>query len=85
MLKIQGNIGDTWPEVNENYLENDELEIVVQINGKVREKIQVSSSISDDELKKVALENPKIIEFIGEKKIVKTIVVPKKLVSIVVN
>ena len=84
MLKIEGNIGDIWPEVDEKYLESDELEIVVQINGKVREKIQVSSSISDDELKKIALENPKIIEFIGENKIIKTIVVPKKLVSIVI-
>jgi len=83
-LKIKGNIGDLWPEFDESYLQSDELEIVVQINGKVREKIQVSSSISDDELKKIALENPKIIEFIGENKIIKTIVVPKKLVSIVI-
>jgi len=74
-----------WPAVESKYLIAETIEIVVQINGKVRERISVSSNISDDELKKSALESSKIKEIIDSKEIVKVIVIPKKLVSIVIK
>lgn len=75
----------TWPEFDKSAIVKDEVEIVIQINGKVRDKVEVSSSSTKEELEKEALTNPKIIPFIEGKQIVKTIVVPKKLVNIVVK
>jgi leucyl-tRNA synthetase len=74
-----------WPEADKNYLIADEIEVVVQINGKIRDKISVSSGIDDEDLKKAALESSKINDLLAGRKIVKTIVVPKKLVSLVVK
>ena len=59
--------------------------MVVQINGKVKDKIEVDEGVSDEELKTFALNSPKIKELTDGKNIVKTIVVPKKLVNIVVK
>ena len=73
-----------WPEANVNYLVADTILIVVQINGKVRAKIEVSCNISDEDLKKTALLDNKVKEWLLDKEPKKVIVVPKKLVSIVV-
>jgi leucyl-tRNA synthetase len=75
----------SWPEIDDKYLTDDTIEIVIQINGKVRDKLSVSPTISDEELKASALASEKVKEIIGDKNILKTIVVPKKLVSIVIN
>lgn len=85
-LGFESKIEDNkWPVADKRYLVADKVEIVVQINGKVREKILVNSDISDDDLKETALDNEKIKTFISDDTIVKVIVVPKKLVSIVVK
>jgi leucyl-tRNA synthetase len=59
--------------------------MVIQINGKVRSKLVVPSEISEDDLKSLVMEDKKINENLDGKKIVKTIVVPKKLVNLVVR
>lgn len=74
-----------WPTYDENALVLDEIEIVVQVNGKVREKIVVSKSIDKAELEKIALESEKIQGAIGDKTVVKVIAIPSKLVNIVVK
>ncbi|BEP29910.1 leucine--tRNA ligase [Helicovermis profundi] len=76
---------ESWPTFDESALVLDEKEIVIQINGKVKEKMVVSSSITKDELEKMALESEKITILIESKKIIKVIVVPGKLVNIVVK
>lgn len=75
----------SWPEYDESALRKDEITIVVQVNGKVRDKVEVDAGISEDELKKVVLEQPKIKGYTEGKEIVKMIVIPKKLVNIVVK
>jgi len=75
----------SWPLVDERYLVEEEIEIPIQINGKVRDRIYVSPETSDGELKQKALESAKTVEYIGEQKIKKIFVVSKKLVSIVVG
>lgn len=72
-----------WPQYNEALTHTDEMLIVLQVNGKVRQKISVASGISDDDLKTRALEDPKILEWTQGKEIKKVIVIPKKLVNIV--
>ena len=73
----------SWPKADPRYLVAETIEIVVQVNGKVRDKLTVSSDISDEDLKKSAFESPKVLEIIADSEIIKTIVIPKKLVSIV--
>jgi leucyl-tRNA synthetase len=74
-----------WPEYEESALKKDEITIVIQINGKVRDKINLRSDISEDEMKEKVFALKKVREYIEGKDIVKTIIVPKKLVNIVIK
>ncbi|MBM7600746.1 leucyl-tRNA synthetase [Virgibacillus halotolerans] len=76
---------EVWPTFDESKLVEDEVEIVVQVMGKVRAKINVSKDISKEDLEKLALDNEHIQEWITGKTIRKVIVVPGKLVNIVAN
>ena len=76
---------EPWCEWDENLAKASKITLVVQINGKVRDKIEVDESLEQEELKKIALESSKIKEMTDGKEIVKVIVVPKKLVNIVVK
>jgi leucyl-tRNA synthetase len=74
-----------WPLYNEGLTQTDEILIVLQVNGKVRQKLQIEAGISDEDLKSLALGDPKIQEWTQDKEIKKVIIVPKKLVNIVVK
>ena len=74
-----------WPKWEEEALKTDTVEIVVQINGKVREKLTVPSEISGPELEKLALSQEKIQRLIEGKTVVKVIAVPQKLVNLVIK
>ena len=86
MIGKEGSIFDiSWPEFDESALVKDEVEVVVQINGKVRAKLSVGANMTKEEMEKVALENDKIQASIGDKTVVKVIAIPKKLINIVVK
>ncbi|MFZ3580413.1 leucine--tRNA ligase [Virgibacillus sp. DJP39] len=74
-----------WPNHDESKLVEDEVEVVLQVMGKVRSKINVSIDISKEELEKAALEDEKLQEWLEGKTIRKVIVVPGKLVNVVAN
>lgn len=74
-----------WCEWDENLAKSSSITLVVQVNGKVKDKIEVDAGLSQDEMKQTALESPKIKAQVEGKTIVKTIVVPGKLVNIVVK
>ena len=74
-----------WPVYEESALVVDEVEVAVQVNGKVRDKLTVSVSVSKEELESAAKALPRVQEFTEGKTIVKVIVVPKKLINIVVK
>ena len=76
---------EPWCEWDENLAKASSITLVVQINGKVKDKIDVDEALSQDELKAVALASQKVKELTDGKEIVKVIVVPKKLVNIVVK
>lgn len=85
-LGHQGTISyEPWPGYDETKLVEDEVEIVVQIMGKVRAKLQVPADITKDELEKKALEHEKVQSQLEGKTVRKVIVVPGKLVNIVAN
>jgi leucyl-tRNA synthetase len=73
-----------WPEFDADVAREDLLIIVLQINGKVRSRLQVPEDIADEAMVKLALADDNIVKFIDGKAIKKTIVVKKKLVNIVV-
>lgn len=74
-----------WPTHDESLLIEDELEIVIQVNGKLRDKMLVSANISKENLEALALSQAKIQEQISKLTVRKVIVVPKRLVNIVAN
>jgi leucyl-tRNA synthetase len=74
-----------FPEFNEELARADEIEIPVQINGKLRSRIHASPETPNDELETMARSDEKIAEQIDGKEVVKVIVVPKRLVNIVVR
>lgn len=76
---------EKWCEWDENLAKTSSITLVIQINGKVRDKIEVSESLSQDEMKEIALQSEKTKEFTEGKEIIKVIIVPKKLVNIVVK
>jgi leucyl-tRNA synthetase len=76
--------GQPWPSYDERLLVEDEVEVVLQINGKVRDRMKVSIPATDEQMKTAALSNPKIQERIAGKTVRNVIVVPRKLVNIVI-
>jgi leucyl-tRNA synthetase len=74
-----------WPEADASQLERDTFELVVQVNGKVRDRIEVDAALPDEELVAVATASPRVQAHIDGARIRKTIVVPRKLVNLVVG
>ncbi|MEK9771426.1 MAG: leucine--tRNA ligase [Nitrosomonadales bacterium] len=74
----------SWPIINQKALSLDTLEIVVQVNGKVRANISIEATLSEDDIKSKALSNENVLKFIeDEKNIKKIIYVKNKLINIV--
>ena len=71
--------------VDENLAKASKITLVVQVNGKVKDKLEADESATNDELQTLALASEKIKELTDGKEIVKVIVVPKKLVNIVIK
>ena len=85
-LGHQGLIADVaWPAHDESALVKDEIELVVQVNGKLRSKITVPVDADNSAVEEVALSDEKVKISIGDSTIRKVIVVPKRLVNIVAN
>ncbi len=74
-----------WPEPLKEALVQDNLVIVVQVNGKLRGKLEIPANTPEEEIKTLALQEENVQRHIAGKTVVKTIVVPKKLVNIVVK
>ena len=86
MIGKEGSVFDiSWPKYDEKALVQDEIEVIVQVNGKLRDKISMDANIAREDMEKVALESEKVKAAIEGKNVVKVIAVPKKLVNIVVK
>jgi len=75
----------SWPKWNEALAKEEEITLVVQVNGKLRDRITVPASITEAEAKQIVLARQKVKAHIGGKKIIKTIYVPGRLVNFVVK
>jgi len=74
----------SWPQYNEKLIEEKEIILILQVNGKVRDKIKTKIDISEQKAKEMALSSKKIKKWIANKEIKKIIFVPRKLINIVV-
>jgi leucyl-tRNA synthetase len=72
-----------WPEYDREAIVEEEILVVVQVNGKVRDRITVQSSLGEEEVKRAALESERIQRLIQDKDVQRVILVPKRLVNIV--
>ncbi len=74
-----------WPQLDESALVEEEITIILQVNGKLRDKLLVPAETTREELEKNVLSSEKIQQYLGEKTVIKVITVPGKLVNIVVR
>ncbi len=74
-----------WPTYDETLAASEEITVVVQVNGKVRERIQASADIGEEEMKELALSSERTKSLTEDKEIIKVVTIPKKLVNIVVK
>jgi leucyl-tRNA synthetase len=85
-LQSPGDITDQpWPRYEDKFLIEHEIEMPVQVNGKVRARIKVALTASEAEVKEGALARPQVQQAIGDKKILRVVIVPKRLVNIVLG
>ena len=74
-----------WPKWNEELLKTDKIQIIVQVNGKLRGKIKVSANSEKDEILAIARAEDNVSEFLQDKEILKEIFIPNKLINFVVK
>ena len=78
-------IDAAWPSVDKQALIRDSLELIVQVNGKLRARIEIAADASNDVIEKQALNDENVKKFTDGKNVVKVIVVPGRLVNVVVK
>ena len=76
-------VHESWPVCSEHLTVDHTLEIVIQINGKLRARLNVAANTDEETLKELAFNEPNIAKFIANQKIKRTIIVPRKLINIV--
>jgi leucyl-tRNA synthetase len=75
---------EKWPEHDPKLIKNEQISLIIQINGKVRDQIEVESGVKEEEAKKLALAQDKIVKYIGNSQIKKIIFVRDKLINFVI-
>ena len=76
---------ESWPTYDPEKAKEDQVTVAVQVNGKLRDTITVARDLPDAELSKIATESDKVRAFLDGKQILKTIVVPNRIVNLVVK
>jgi len=76
---------EKWPEYDMRMIEQEQVLIVVQVNGKVRSRVNINASLSEEEVLKEAMNDKKVSDWIRNKEIVKHVYVPQKLINIVIR
>jgi len=74
-----------WPTYDEALTHDETFTLVVQVNGKVRERIEVAADASEADIRMLALDNPRVARFIGETTVRKIVYVPGRLINIVLR
>ena len=83
MGKKESVVTAPWPAYDQEAIAEEEITVVVQVNGKLRDRLLIPVSAAEEQVKEIALASPKVRRHIDGKEVKKTIFVPKKLVNIV--
>jgi len=75
----------SWPEVNESLIIKDKIILVVQVNGKVRDKIEINGGILKDQALEICLQSERVKQWLQAKKIKEVVYIPDKIINIVVE
>jgi leucyl-tRNA synthetase len=81
----KGLLSVSWPSYNPVYLKEDKVEVIVQVNGKVRGKINIPVDSGEAKVREIALADEKVLKHVQGQNVAKVIVVPNKLINIVVR
>ena len=85
-LGLEGSVHECqWPSFDEKALVKDTVEIVVQVNGKIKEKLNIAGDLSREEMQEVAMADESVKALVEGKNVVKVIAVPNKLINIVIK
>ena len=84
-IKSENASNPEWPDKIEGVDVGQEVQIIVQINGKLRSRINAKSDLNEEEILKIAQDDQKIKEYLAESDILKTIYVPNKLINFVIK
>jgi leucyl-tRNA synthetase len=76
---------EPWPAADPAFLERETVRLVVQVNGKVRDSIEVAAGTAEDEIKRAALERPNVQRHLDGREVVREVVVPGRLVNFVIR
>jgi leucyl-tRNA synthetase len=82
---VESLVGQAWPAADVDAAREDAVELAVQVNGKVRGRIIVPREAAEADIRRLALEEPKVKEHLDGKQVLKAVVVPGRLVSLVVR
>jgi leucyl-tRNA synthetase len=74
-----------WPNFDEAMTHDESFTLVVQVNGKVRERLEAPASISEEDVRKLVLTNEKVLSFIGDATVQKVIYIPGRLANVVIR
>ena len=77
-------VDECWPKTNKNYIKEENINLVIQVNGKVRDKVNINNDLNDDQIKELTLKRPNILKWTQENEIRKIIIVKGKIMNIVV-
>ena len=81
----QGILSLKWPEADPRAMVKETIEVVLQVNGKIRDRIEVPTGLSREEMEKLALESDQVRKHLEGKQILKVVVVPGRLINIAVR
>ena len=76
---------EKWPEIDKNFLNNEKINLVIQINGRKREVLELEKNTNEDTIMKLIEENKKLEKYIKDKKIIKKILVPNKIINLIIK
>ena len=76
---------ENWPKVDAKFLKIEEINLVVQINGRKRDILRVKNNENEDEILKIIHNNEKLKNFIKDKKIIKKIFIPNKIINLIIQ
>jgi leucyl-tRNA synthetase len=77
-------LASPWPQADEEALVTDEIELVIQVNGKLRSRVSVPADADERTVREIALADNNVVRHVGDKAVKKVVVVPGRLINIVI-